>query len=93
MVPEGIGGRVHEEQASVSQLQLHGIDLSAAPFPSSISVSKDKVSSCSQRDGSDGTGRVQLLLVVPMLPHVILSIFVPGGDTEASDMSNSELLD
>lgn len=47
VVPVGICRRVHEEQTSMSKLQLHRINLSAALFPSSISVSKDKVSSCS----------------------------------------------
>lgn len=30
VVPAGVGRWVHEEQASVSELQLHGFDLSAA---------------------------------------------------------------
>lgn len=78
MVPESVGGRVHEEQASVSELQLHGFNLSVARFAPSISVPEDEVSWRSKRDGGDGTEGVQLLFVITVLTHVILSIFIPG---------------
>ena len=64
----------------MSKLQLHGFDLSVALFSPSISVPEDKVSWRSQRDRGDGTEGVQLLLIVTMLTHVILPIFVPGGE-------------
>ncbi len=62
------------------KLQLHRLNLSAGMFSPSVSVPEDKVSSCSKRDRGDGTERVQLLLVIPMLSHVILPIFVPGRE-------------
>lgn len=80
MIPESVGRCVHEEQASRSELQLHRFDLSAALFPPSISVPEDEVSCCPKRDGGDGTEGVQLLLVITMFTHVILPIFVPGGE-------------
>lgn len=91
MVPEGVGWWVHEEEASVGKFQLHRFNLSAAPFSSSVSVSEDKVSSCSQRDGSNGTGWVQLLFVITMLPHVILPVFVPGGERSTLSISNENI--
>ncbi len=63
----------------MSELQLHGFNLSAALLSPSVSVPEDKVSCRSQRDGGDGTEGVQLLLVITMLTHVILPIFVPDG--------------
>lgn len=46
MVPERVGGGVHEEEASMSQLQLHRFYLSLGLFPPSISVSEDKITHC-----------------------------------------------
>lgn len=80
VVPEGVGRRVHEEQASVSELQLHRFNLSAALLSSRVSVFEEEVPRCSQRDRRDGTAGVQLLLVVTVLAHVILPIFVPDGE-------------
>lgn len=78
VVPKSVSWWVHEEQATVSELQPHGLDLSAALFSPSVSVPEDEVSSCSQRDRGDGTEGVQLLLVITMLAHVILPVFVPN---------------
>lgn len=47
VVPEGVGRLVHEQKASMSELQLHRLNLSAALLPSSVSVPEDEVSSCS----------------------------------------------
>ena len=93
MVPESVSRGIHEQQASVSELQLHGVDLSAALFPPSISVPEDKVSCSSQRDRGDGTEGVQLPLIIAMLTHVILPIFVPGGENNTFSRltSNSDL--
>lgn len=64
----------------MSELQLHGFNLSASLFASSISVPEDKVTCRSKRDGGDGTKGVQLPLIITMLTDVILPIFVPGGE-------------
>lgn len=80
MVPESVGWWVHEEQAPMSEFQLHEFNLSPALFSPSISVPEDKVSCRSQRNRGDGTEGVQLFLVIPMLTHVILPVFVPGGE-------------
>lgn len=79
MVPEGVGWLVHQEQASMSELQLHRFNLSAVLFSTSISVPEDEITRCSQRDGGNGTEWVQLLLVIPMLTNVVLPVFVPGA--------------
>ena len=54
VVPQSVGGWVHEEQAPMSELQLHRFYLPAALFSPSVSVPEDEVSCCSQRDGGDG---------------------------------------
>lgn len=82
MVPECVGGGVHEEEASVSQLQLHGLDLSPGRFPSSVSVPEDKVTRCPQGDGGNGANGVQLPFIIAVLTHVIQAVFVPGGEEE-----------
>lgn len=64
----------------MSELQLHRFDLSVALFSPSISVPEDKVSWSSQGDGGDGTEGVQLLFIITMLTHVIVTIFVPAGE-------------
>lgn len=46
VVPECVGGGVHEQEASVSQLQLHRLDLSSDNFPPSISVPEYKIPRC-----------------------------------------------
>lgn len=65
----------------MSELQLHGFNLSVARFSPSIPVPEDEVSRRSKRDGGDGTEGVQLLFVITVLAHVILSIFIPGVQT------------
>lgn len=79
VVPEGVGRGVHEEQAAMSELQLHGFNLSTGLISPRVSVSEDEVSRRSKRDRGDGTEGIQLLLIITMLPHVILPILVPGG--------------
>lgn len=79
MIPECVGRWVHEEKASMSELQLHRFNLSAALFSTSVPVPEDEVSCRPQRDRGDGAKGVQFSLIVTMLAHVILPIFVPGA--------------
>lgn len=83
MVPECVGGGVHEEEASVSQLQLHRLHLSPGCFPPSVSVPEDEVTRCPQRDGGNGANGVQLPFIITVLTHVIQAVFVPGGEEES----------
>lgn len=80
VVPEGVGRGVHEEQAAMSELHLHGFDLSTGLISPRVFVPEDEVSCRSKRDRGDGTEGVQLLFIITMLPHVILPILVPGGE-------------
>lgn len=82
VVPKSVGGPVHEEQASMSELQLHWFNLSPGCFSPSISVPEDKVSCRSERDRGNGTEGVQLFFAIAVLSHVILAIFIPGGEEE-----------
>lgn len=66
----------------MSELQLHRFNLSPGCFSPSISVPEDKVSCRSERDRGDGTEGVQLFFVIAVLSHVILAIFIPGGEEE-----------
>lgn len=92
VVPEGVGGRVHEEQASMSQLQFYRLNLPWCLFSPGISVPEDEVPRSSQRDGGDGTEWVQLPFVISVLTHVVLPVFVPGGakETFSKEMNSKQ---
>lgn len=77
VIPVRVGGRVHEQEASVSQLQLHRRDVAFARPAPGVSVFEDNVPGSSKRDGGDWAGGVQLPLVVPVFANVIVAIFIP----------------
>lgn len=66
----------------MSELQLHRFNLPPGCFSPSISVPENKVSCRSERDRGDGTEGVQLFFIITVLSHVILAIFIPGGEEE-----------
>lgn len=87
VVPECVGGGVHEEEASMSQLHLHRLHPLLGRFPASVFVSEDEITRCPEGDGSDGTEGVQVPFIVSMLPHVIQPVLVPGREEKCLTLS------
>lgn len=69
---------VHEKKAPMFQFQLHRLYETFFWVPASIYMPENEVTRSSKRHCGNGTRRIQLLLVVSVLPDVILTIFIPA---------------
>lgn len=58
------------------QLQLDGFDAARSPSASGSGMPEDKVPAGPKGDGSDRAARDQLSLIVPVLPNVVMPVFV-----------------
>lgn len=77
MVPVGVGGVIHHQEASVGQLQPDHLHRPPGPLPSRVFVPEEEVSASAKGDGRDGAPRGQFSLIVSVLPNVVQTIFVP----------------
>lgn len=80
VVPVTVGGEVHHQQAPMLQLQLDSLNVARGVFASGILVPEDKVPAGSKGHGCDGAARGQLSLIISVLPHVIVTVLIPGRE-------------
>lgn len=78
VIPIGVSGRVHEKKAPMGQFQLHRLYRKFLWLFASVSMPEQEVTCSSERHRGNGARRVQLALVVSVLPDVILAVFIPA---------------
>lgn len=71
----------------MGQFQLDRLYMMFLRLLPSVSMPEHQVPYGSERHGGDGTRRVQFTLVVPVLPDVILTVFIPADTHNISDIS------
>lgn len=87
VIPVGVSGRVHEKKAPMGQFQLDRLYMMFLRLLASVSMPEHQIAYGSERHGGDGARRVQFALVVPVLPDVILTVFIPADTHNISDIS------
>lgn len=78
VIPVCVCGIVHEQKTPVSQLQLQRLNLTSARTSSCILMSENKVTGSSKRYRGNRTGRIEFPFIIPMLSHVIVTVFIPN---------------
>lgn len=92
MVPVGIGGVVHHEEASMGQLQPDHLHCPPGSLPSRVFVPEKEVSASAKGDRSDGAAGGQFSFIVSVLPNVVTAIFVPVVQRQSQSPRNCCLL-